>query len=174
MTARSAEGGAVPVRWAGYATAVCAFLFALVSFYWGLGGTVGLDTLGREAVARVEAGDAGIFVAVWLAGVLKVGGGVLALALVRPWGRRLFGHRLLLVAGWGAAVVLLLYGCVQVGALLLVQTGVVAPPPDLDWRGFRGHLYLWDPWFVVWGVLAAFTAYHYTRDTRRLGRDRGA
>jgi hypothetical protein len=154
-------------HWAGYATAVWAFLFALTSFYWGFGGTLLLDTVGREAVELVEAGDVGIYVAVWFAGFVKVAGGVLALALVRPWGRRLFRHWMLLVAGWGGAVVLVLYGGVQIGIQLMVLGGILVPPGGIDWRGFYGHLYVWDPWFIVWGLLMGVTAFHYTRNARR-------
>jgi len=46
-------------RWAGYAACVCAFLFAATSFYWGTGGTLGLDLVGREAVELVASGKRG-------------------------------------------------------------------------------------------------------------------
>ncbi|MBC6446648.1 DUF3995 domain-containing protein [Actinokineospora sp. HBU206404] len=75
-------------RWAGYATAGCAFLYALTSFYWGSGGTFALDTVGREAVRLIEAGDPGIHLAVWFAGVVKVAGGVLASMATSTCGAR--------------------------------------------------------------------------------------
>jgi hypothetical protein len=153
-------------RWAGYATAACAFLFALTSFYWGFGGTFALDTVGREAVELIEAGDVGIYLAVWFAGVVKVAGGVLALALVRPWGRRYLRHWMLMLAGWGGAAVLILYGGAQISVQLMVRAGIIAPAGEMDWRGFYGHLYLWDPWFVVWGILMGITAFYYTRNAR--------
>lgn len=153
-------------RWAGYATAICAFLHAAVSFYWGLGGMWLLDLVGQEAVERAEAGDVGGYVAVWTAGVAKAGAGIAALALVQPWGRRIFPRKLLLIGGWGGAVVLILYGGVQIIVQLLVRTEIITPADDIDWRGFDGHLYLWAPWFFMWGVLMAITAYYYTRDTR--------
>jgi hypothetical protein len=160
---RARESG----RWAGYATAACAFLFALISFYWGFGGTFALDTVGREAVELIEAGNVGIYVAVWFAGLFKAAGGVLALALVQPWGRRLFRHWMLMLAGWGGAAALILYGAAQISIQLMVRAGILVPPGDMDWRGFYGHLYLWDPWFVLWGVLMAITAFYYTRNARR-------
>ncbi|MBB5803715.1 hypothetical protein F4560_003483 [Saccharothrix ecbatanensis] len=156
-----------PGRWAGYVTAVCAFLFAVSSFYWGFGGTFLLDTVGSEAVRLVEEGNVGIYVAVWFAGFVKVAGGVLALALVQPWGRRLFRHWMLLIAGWGAAVALVLYGGVQIGIQLMVLGGILVPPGGMDWRGFYGHLYVWDPWFIVWGLFMGITAFYYTRNARR-------
>lgn len=155
-------------RWAGYATCACAFLFAATSFYWGAGGSLGLDTVGQEAVELSASGDVGMFLALWFVGLLKVAGGLLGLALVQSWGPRLFRPWMLLVAGWGGATLLVLYGGVQIGVQLLVVTGVIEAPADMDWRGFYGHLYLWDPWFVIWGVLLAITALHYTRSQRRV------
>lgn len=153
-------------RWAGYASAACAFLFAAVSFYWGLGGTFALDTVGREALELSRAGDVGLYVAVWLTGFAKVGGGLLALALVQPWGRRYFQHWMLMLAGWGGAALLVLYGVAQISLQVMVSSGLLTPPDDMDWRGFYGHLFLWNPWFVLWGVLLAITARHYTLDAR--------
>ncbi len=155
-------------RWAGYAAGACAFLNAAVSFYWAAGGTFGLDTVGSQADELAALGNVGVFI-VWFAGLLKVAGGLLALALVQAWGPRLFRPWMLLLAGWGGAAVLVLYGGAQVGSLLLVATGVVEASDDMDWRAFYGHLYLWDPWFLVWGVLLGITAFYYTRKRRRLG-----
>lgn len=159
-------------RWAGYAAAVCALLFAVPSIYWGLGGILLLDTVGREAVELSQAGDAGIFAAAWFATLVKVGGGVLALALVQPWGRRLFPRWLLLIGGWGSGLALVLYGAANIGTQLMVLSGILDPPGDMDWRGFYGHLFVWDPWFIVWGVLMLITALHFTRDGRMPRRAR--
>ncbi|MDQ3577557.1 MAG: DUF3995 domain-containing protein [Actinomycetota bacterium] len=165
MTDRQASGSGM---WAGYATAACAFLFAAVSFYWGFGGTLALDTVGQEAVQQVEDGELGIYLAVWAAGLAKVVGGLAALALVLPWGRRVFPHWMLSLVGWGGAAVLITYGAAQVLILAMVKAGAIEPDGPIDWTGFYGHLYIWDPWFVVWGVLMAITAFYYTRNSRRL------
>lgn len=47
----------------------------------------------------------------------------------------------------------------RAGVQLLVLNGVVPTPADTDWRGFYGHLYLWDPWFLLWWVLLGVTAF---------------
>ncbi len=148
---------------AGYAAAACAFLFAGVSFYWGLGGAYGLDTVNAEAVALSESGNVWAFTAVWVTGLLKVAGGVLALALVQPWGRRRFRRGMLLTAGWGGSVLLMLYGGGQIALQLLLLSGAIATPPDMDWRAFYGHLYIWDPWFLLWGVLLAMATWSFSR-----------
>src|SRR5688572_30660069 len=81
------------------------FVFAAMSFYWALGGTAGASTIDPDILERM---DEPAFVAVvWLTGVAKVIGGLLALALA--WGR-MIPRRLLLLGGWAAGVGMALYG----------------------------------------------------------------
>jgi hypothetical protein len=92
--------------------------------------------------------------------LLKALGALLALALARLWGRHL-PRRALLVAGAGAAAVLVVYGAAEA----LVETGAIKPSGSVDWAALRWHLGLWDPWFLVWGLLlaAATRGYAITR-----------
>jgi hypothetical protein len=63
---------------------VLALLSAIPSFYWAAGGTGGLDTVGGAIEELARARDpAGVALGIG-AGVLKVAGAVLVLALVRP------------------------------------------------------------------------------------------
>src|SRR5262249_62018320 len=86
---------------AAFAAAVLAFTYAAVSLYWTLGGRLLLDTVGGT-VEQVARGGGGPAVLLGLtATVLKVAGGLLALALVRPWGRAI-PRRWLLICPAGA------------------------------------------------------------------------
>ena len=147
--------------WAGYAACAWGLVFAGISFYWGLGGGFGVDTLGGTLEQLARARDSAIIAAVWVTGFLKVGGALLALALVEPWGRRL-PRPLLLLLGWGAAAVLTLYGGLLVGGEALVATGLVRPA-HVEWKPLLWHLYVWDMSFLVWGVLFALAAWWCTR-----------
>lgn len=147
----------VPDSWAAYAAAAAAWSFAMVSVYWALGGTAGLDTLGGGIEELARARDPLILGANGAATVLKVLGGVLALALVRPWGRRL-PRWLLLGAAWGGAGLLILYGALQTAGVALVALGVLDPAEPVDPRVLRWRLLLWEPWFLVWGILLAIAA----------------
>ena len=70
--------------WAAYAASALAWLYALPSLYWALGGTAGLDTVGGAIEQLGRARDpAGIALGLG-AGVLKLAGGLLAL----PWSAR--------------------------------------------------------------------------------------
>jgi hypothetical protein len=148
--------------WAAYAACWVALAYALVSFYWAVGGTLGVGTLGGRLEELAREGDP---VVLWLAGaagVLKVTGAVVALALVRPWGRGVPG-RLLLVVAWVGAVVLVLYGGVNVVAGALVLGGVIEGAGAVDRGALWWHVLVWDLWFLVWGVLLGVAAWGFGR-----------
>jgi hypothetical protein len=156
------------IAWAAYAACALALLSAVPSFYWALGGTVGLDTVGGaiEELARTR-DPAGVALGIG-AGVLKVAGALLALALVRPWGRAV-PRRLLLVVVGVASVVLTAYGGLLVAVGALVLTGGVSPSGPVDRTALRWHAMLWDLWFLVWGLLLGVAAWHYGRESRSRG-----
>jgi hypothetical protein len=153
---------------AAYAACALALLYAVPSFYWALGGTAGLDTVGGEIEQLGRSRDpAGVALGLG-AGVLKVAGGLLALVLVRPWGRAI-PRRLLLGAAWAASTVLTAYGGLLVAVGALVLTGLVSPSGPVDRTALRWHVLLWDLWFLVWGLLLAVAAWHYGRESRSRG-----
>jgi hypothetical protein len=88
-----------------FVAAVLAFGSAAVSLYWTLGGTVLLDTVGGtfEDLARERSPQS--IVLGMLVVLIKVADGMLALALIQPWGTHV-GHRLLLVSATVGSVVL--------------------------------------------------------------------
>lgn len=148
--------GTAPRRavWVGYAACAWAFLFAIAHFYWALGGCAGFP---------VEACEAGLsntwFLAYDLvAGVLCVLGAVIALALVRPWGR-MISHRTLLILAWIGGAALLLRGVVG-----LVQDVLILAGPGNGWYPTM----LYDPWFLVGGVLFCAAAHRYHRESREV------
>jgi hypothetical protein len=86
--------------YAGYVACAWALAFAAVSFYWAAGGTSGADTIGPALTSLALARDPEFIAILWATGVLKVVAALLALALVRPWGR-LLPRWLPLLGGWG-------------------------------------------------------------------------
>ncbi|MDG6107675.1 DUF3995 domain-containing protein [Dactylosporangium aurantiacum] len=144
-------------RTAAYAAAACAALFAAVNSFWAAGGTAGLHTLGGRIEEMARSGDRTVLLANVVAIVAKLAVALLALALVRPWGRRI-PRRPLRVLALSAAALLIAYGGLQTGAVLLVATGLVTP--DVPWTStvLWWRLLLWEPWFLVWGVLLLIAA----------------
>ena len=157
-TSASAHPGAPAWSWPAYAAAAVAFAFAAVSFYWGAGGLVGVSTLGGRIEELALARDPAIIAMVWVTGVLKVLGGLLALALVQPWGRRL-PRQWLLRAAWGGAGLLTVYGLLQTTFVALIAFGVITPTQPVESTVLRWRLLLWEPWFLLWGVLLALAAW---------------
>ncbi|MDT0274828.1 DUF3995 domain-containing protein [Blastococcus goldschmidtiae] len=144
------------LRWRGWSVvAACwAALFAVVHFYWGLGGSLGLATSAGEELADERPAW---FVAggLWGVGVLLLAGTGLAVALARErsTGRR--RRRLLLLGGAGVGV-LLLARAIGVHVLLLsgALDGNAAIGPDQRYWA----LVLWNPWFAVGGLAFALSA----------------
>jgi hypothetical protein len=156
------SAGATGLRAAQAAFAV-GLLYAAISVYWGAGGTWLLDTVG-SGLGEGHGGSALVVFAVWLAVGLKVIAAVLPLLAVSAdtstgSGRPLVmwplvtRARLIRALTWIEAVILVAYGLVLTSVGLLVQAGAVAVSATADHRALEWHAYLWDPWFLVWGLL---------------------
>jgi uncharacterized membrane protein len=138
-------------------------LYAAVSIYWGLGGTRLLSTVAASLTDGPV--GAGFIVAAWIGAILKLIAAVLplvALRQTRPAARK----RMVWVLAWVASVTLILYGLVLTVAGLLIQAGVVRPSAP-DGRALAWHAYVWDPWFLIWGLLIAAALWRSTSEVRR-------
>lgn len=157
--ARSAPGAVEPdrARWglaAAWAACAVGLLYAAVSVYWGLGGTWLLDTVGGSLAKLGRAHSADVIAVVWGAAALKLIAAVLPLLAVHHRGSSRRDHGLSVLA-WIAAGVLIVYGLVLTAAGLMVQTDVIHASSTADHRALAWHAYLWDPWFLLWGLLIA-------------------
>jgi hypothetical protein len=149
---------------AGYLACGLGLAFAAISFYWGSGGTLGIDTVwGSTAMTPTQ--RTSLLVAVWITGFLKVIGALLALALVSGWGMRL-PRQPIKFLGWGAAVLLTLYGGINVIAEALTVSGLIKPAGPVDWKPLLWHLYVWDMSFLIWGILFGLATWHSTASVR--------
>lgn len=151
---------------AAYAAGIAAFAYALVSLYWALGGHGLISTVGGFAEQATRRGGAATVLLALAAAAAKVLGGVLALALVRPWGRAV-PRIWLLITSAGASVLLVVYGGLNVLAGALVLSGVIRPSAGADRTALRWHVGVWDTWFLVWGILLAIATISYRRRTAR-------
>jgi hypothetical protein len=152
--------------WAGYAAGAWALTFAGASFYWGLGGTLGLATLGRE-IERLALARDPMTVAIggWGAGAAKVLAALVALALVQPWGRSL-PFRVRRIAAWIVGVLLVVYAIANFIQHSLMAAGVIAIPQSFGAEALPWHLLLWDPWWLAGGLLFVAAARYATPDLR--------
>lgn len=153
---------------AAYAAAVLAFAYALVSLYWAAGGHALISTVGGFVARLARQGGIVPLLAALAAAVAKVVGALLALALVRPWGRAL-PRRWLLIVSAGASVLLVIYGGLNVLLAALVLGHVIHPSGGVDRTALRWHVGVWDLWFLVWGILQAIATAGYWRRIRTPG-----
>ncbi|HJS96967.1 MAG TPA: DUF3995 domain-containing protein [Solirubrobacteraceae bacterium] len=144
-----------------YVAAAMAIASAVPSVFWTLGGTLLLDTVGGSIERLARARSVSALVLGATTSLAKLGAALLALSLVRPWGRRvpwrLAANALTsaLLVTWGGANVI-------VGALAL--TRVVSPADGLDEYALRWHVYVWDPWFLIWGAALALALVSFRRE----------
>ena len=150
--------------WAAYAACAWALIFALMSFYWALGGEIGLDTLGLGIQALAH--DPGFIALVWLTSIAKVIGGLFALTLVRPWLLWLPPiWKLVLALVGGAAMAL--YGGVNLVVEWLLVIGAIHIDGVVVTEGIRWHAWIWDPWWLLGGILFLLAAWQYQHSLRR-------
>ena len=135
------------------ALAACAvgLAYAGVSAYWASGGTWLLSTVGASLV-RPGDQDPVAVVGVWTAVVLKLLAALVPLVVVRAifeggWARRAT------VLAWVETAVLVVYGFTWSATEILIE--IFSSPPASERRAYAWHAYLWDPWFLLWGLLAA-------------------
>src|SRR5499427_6441294 len=157
---------------AAYAAAIIAFAYALMSLYWALGGHALVSTIGGYVEQLSRRGGALPVLIALAATLAKVAGGLLALALVRPWGR-MIPRGWLLSGSAGASALLVAYGgsTVLLGALVL--SDVIHPAGGVDRTALRWHVEVWDLWFLVWGILLALAIVGYWRRTATRARRDG-
>ncbi|MEV4133786.1 DUF3995 domain-containing protein [Dactylosporangium sp. NPDC049742] len=130
--------------------AAAGLVHAGFSLYWALGGRWLLPTVGQWAVTIAR--EAPVTAGLALVAVAAVKCVVVAVPLVnsrrslpRPGAWRAFA--------WLAAIVLTGYGALNSIVAWLVLGGVLRTQDGFDRQAMIGHAYLWDPLFLVWGLL---------------------
>ncbi|TWP36645.1 DUF3995 domain-containing protein [Leekyejoonella antrihumi] len=147
------------------ASFVVGSVYAALSFYWAVGGPWLLSTVGDSLATRANGNDATLAVAVLLAAAVKAIAALLPiLAVCRPVDRPR-RRTVWLLAGFEAGV-LVIYGGVLTTVGLLIQAGIVRVSRTADYRALAWHAYLWDPWFLLWGLLIAAALVARRRGTK--------
>ncbi len=154
-------------RWIPYAAASWAVAFAIVSFYWASGGTIGVGTLATSIQQLGRERDRSFVVEVWVTGVLKLLAAALALALTHSWSMRVL-DRTVRIAVWVCGALLLLYGTANLAQDILIELHVVGVPLSMGASAVRWYLFLWEPWWILGGILFLGAAWS-TRPTTGAG-----
>jgi Protein of unknown function (DUF3995) len=140
--------------WFAYFAAVLGTAYAGVSAYWAIGGTGLLDTVGGSLERTARTGGTAVVAALWAVALLKLVAAGLPLGALSatPGSRR---RRVLCRLAKLEVVILVGYGLPLTGVGLLVQAGVISRGAHADPRGLAWHVFLWDPWFLIWGLAVA-------------------
>jgi len=139
---------------------------AALSGHWAAGGTVLLDTIGGQIERWGRQPDVPATLILWAITVFKTGIALAAPAVagiprsLPRWTRSRLPRMLSCVA----ACILTVYGAVLTTAGLLALMLVPAETLE-ESRALAWHAYLWDPWFLLWG-LALMTCLILTRPGR--------
>jgi hypothetical protein len=149
-----------------YAAAIVAFGYAAMSLYWAVGGHALLSTIGGNVEQFARRGGALTVLAELAVTAAKVAGGMLALALVRPWGRAV-PRGWLQLGSAAVSVLLVVYGGLNVLLGALVLSRLIHSGGSVDRTALRWHVGLWDMWFLVWGILLALAAIGYRLSAAR-------
>ncbi|MFD8411045.1 DUF3995 domain-containing protein [Streptomyces sp. NPDC059650] len=156
-----------PGKWPGVAVAAWGLLFAVPSFVWAMGGTLGVQATVAPSLVKLAHDRVTWFLAVlWVTGLLKLFGALVGIGLTRRRGK--WVGRMMVFCGGGAAVLLVWHGSLFVVHGVLVEAGARAVAPDLVGLTLW-YLYLWGPWFIAGGLAFAAATTHYVRrhDGRR-------
>ncbi len=133
---------------------VVGLAYAAISVYWAVGGRWLLNTVGISLSRPGQAGHLAALLAVWGAAGVKAVAAVLPLLAIGVWPRTANGglRRLARVLTWIEAAILVGYGLVLTASGLLVQADVIKAAAHADRLALKWHAYLWDPWFLIWGI----------------------
>ncbi len=136
--------------------AAAGLVHAGYSLYWAIGGRWLLDTVGQWAVNLGRDRPVAAGVGVTVIALLKAAGAVLpGLAtqdLVR-WPRLWRG------LAWPGSALLVLYGGANTVVATVVLAGGIETDGGYDRRAMIGLAFLWDPLFLIWGLLLAAGLY---------------
>jgi hypothetical protein len=123
---------------------------AAVTAYWLAGGTALLSTIGGEIEEWGRRRTADVLIVLGVVLFVKLAISTLPLVVDRIQRPRL--RRVGRLVAWTAATGLTVYGGVLTSVGVLVQAGVLEKSQSADEAALRWHAYLWDPWFLAWGV----------------------
>ncbi|WP_420123505.1 DUF3995 domain-containing protein [Nakamurella sp.] len=133
-----------------WGAAVAGGIHGLFSLYWAVGGRWLLDTVGAWAVDLTERAQVLVVLLLLLVAAVKAAAAVIPLAVEAG---RMPGRRRWRAVEWAGVALLVGYGGLTTIVAALVLLGAIEPDGGYDRASMIGHALLWDPLFLVWGVL---------------------
>ena len=132
-----------------WVAAAAGVLHAVPSLYWAFGGQWLLATVGQWAVDLSAREPLAAGVTLGLVAVVKLLAALVPVGVAYgklPW------RRFWRATSWTGGLLLVVYGGVNTVVSAAVLGGLIRPEGGYDPVAMRGHAYLWDPLFLLWGT----------------------
>ncbi len=129
-------------------------LFSGMSFYWAMGGLMGVRSLGGSIYEMSVNPSPSFVVIVWLTGFVKLLGGIFLLMLIVRWNKPIMNKLLYYTAKIGGAL-LFLYGFLNFITIVLHAFHLLEfnlDPYATFWR-----LFFWEPYWMMGGIFYFFS-----------------
>jgi len=121
---------------------------AAASLYWALGGRWLLATVGQWAVDLSDRAPVAAGLALGLVALVKLLAATVPIGVAYaklPW------RRFWRAISWAGGSLLVAYGGVNTVVSAAVLGGLIRPEGGYDPTAMKGHAFLWDPLFFLWG-----------------------
>jgi len=121
---------------------------ATASLYWAVGGQWLLATVGQWAVDLSARAPLRAGIALGLVALVKLVAAAVPIAVAYG---KVRWRRFWRAVSWMGGSVLVIYGGINIVVSAAVLRGLIRPEDGYDLEAMRGHAYLWDPLFFLWG-----------------------
>ncbi len=146
-----------------WVAAAAGVLHAAASLYWALGGRWLLATVGQWAVDLSARAPLTAGMALGLVALVKLLAATVPIGVAYgkvPW--RGFWRPI----SWAGGMLLVVYGGINTVVSAAVLGGLIRPEGGYDLDAMRGHAYLWDPLFFLWGSALVLSLWFSRQEDR--------
>jgi len=130
------------------------FLFACMSFYWAMGGMIGVRSLGGEIYEMALNPEPSFMVIVWITGFIKLLGIVILMMLLVNWKNSRIG-RILYFVTKTLGLLLFIYGLLNFITISLSKVGIL--DFEIDKYAANWRLFFWEPYWMLGGIFYFFS-----------------
>lgn len=129
-------------------------IFSGMSFYWAMGGILGIRSLGGAIYEMSQNPSPSLIMIVWLTGFIKLLGLLLLLMLIVQWKNPLI-TRILYYVTKIVGTLLFLYGFLNFVTIILSTFNIL--DFDLDSYATFWRLIFWEPFWMIGGLFYFFS-----------------
>ncbi|KON90049.1 hypothetical protein AF332_26735 [Sporosarcina globispora] len=129
-------------------------IFSGMSFYWAMGGLLGVRSLGGYIYEMSLNPDPSFVIIVWFTGLIKLLGSILLLMLLVQWKKPIITRMLYCVTKIVGAL-LFLYGLLNFVTITLSAFNIL--DFDLDSYATFWRLAFWEPFWMAGGIFYFFS-----------------